>query len=207
MPRPRSDIRPRILTAARDRFLRDGVDGASLRAIARDARTNIGMIYYYFPTKDDLFLAVVEHVYAKLLEDIAAVLAAAPDSHARLRGLYGRIGAMSDDELVVVRLIVREALGQSDRLARIVERFRRGHVPLVVRAVAQGVAAGELSRRHPLPVLVLGLVAAGVLPQIVRRMILQRLPELGQLLPGADALAGAALDLVLHGAASDPRAV
>jgi AcrR family transcriptional regulator len=38
--------------------LGDGVDGASLREIAREAGTNIGMVVYYFATKDDLFLAV-----------------------------------------------------------------------------------------------------------------------------------------------------
>ena len=62
MARPRSDIEPRIVHAARRRFLKEGVDGASLRTIARDAKTSIGMVYYYFPTKDDLFFAVVEEV-------------------------------------------------------------------------------------------------------------------------------------------------
>src|SRR4029077_6434218 len=57
MARPRSDIQPRIVRAARERFLAEGVDGASLRTIASDAGTNVGMVFYYFPTKDDLFLA------------------------------------------------------------------------------------------------------------------------------------------------------
>ena len=35
MARPRSDIAPRILHAARERFLAEGVDGASLRAHRR----------------------------------------------------------------------------------------------------------------------------------------------------------------------------
>jgi AcrR family transcriptional regulator len=65
MPRPKSDIDARIVAAARARFLVEGVDGASLRSIAQDAGTNVGMIYYYFPTKDDLFLGVVEDVYAR----------------------------------------------------------------------------------------------------------------------------------------------
>ena len=38
MARPRSDIQPRIVEAARYRFLRAGVDGASLREIAKDAK-------------------------------------------------------------------------------------------------------------------------------------------------------------------------
>ena len=75
MARPRGNIDQRIVRAARVLFLRDGVDGASLRDIARRARTSIGMIYYYFPIKDDLFLAVVEEVYAKLLGDLGVALA------------------------------------------------------------------------------------------------------------------------------------
>src|SRR6185295_5828153 len=70
MARPPTDIRQRILGAARARFLAEGVDGASLREIARDAKTTIGMVSYYFPAKDDLFLAVVEEVYAVLLGDL-----------------------------------------------------------------------------------------------------------------------------------------
>ena len=54
MARPRGDIAPRILHAARRRFLTEGIDGASLRGIAADAGTNIGMVYYYFPTKDEM---------------------------------------------------------------------------------------------------------------------------------------------------------
>jgi AcrR family transcriptional regulator len=45
MARPASDIAPRIVHAARERFLFEGVDGASLRNIAKDAGTNIGMVY------------------------------------------------------------------------------------------------------------------------------------------------------------------
>ena len=74
MARPRSDIRPRLITAARERFLLDGVDGASLRNIARDANTNIGMLYYYFETKETLFFEVVEEHYAPLLADLRSIL-------------------------------------------------------------------------------------------------------------------------------------
>ncbi len=60
MARPRGDISERLVKAAREAFLTQGVDGASLREIAAEAGTSLGMITYYFPTKDDLFLAVLE---------------------------------------------------------------------------------------------------------------------------------------------------
>ena len=71
MARPRGDISERLIKAAREAFLTQGVDGASLREIAAEAGTSLGMITYYFPTKDDLFLAVLEQVYPKLLADLA----------------------------------------------------------------------------------------------------------------------------------------
>src|SRR6187455_1978641 len=113
MARPRTDIRPRILLAARERFRESGVDGASLRAIARDAKTSIGMIYYYFPTKDDLFFAVVEESYEKILADIEQVLSSAGTAEERLVRLSERIAEATDYEIETVRLVLREALQSS----------------------------------------------------------------------------------------------
>jgi AcrR family transcriptional regulator len=203
MPRPRSDLRPRIITAARTLFLRDGVDGASLRAIARDAGTNIGMVYYYFPSKEDLFFEVVEDVYARILDDIGELVGAAANVESMLNGLSTRIGNMSPEEFAVVRILLREALGESPRLPRIVERFQRGHIPLIVGAVTDGVARGELTDRQPLPVVLMALVTSTAFPQLVRHLLVERLPELAGLFPDVSALTQASLDLALRGASGE----
>ena len=195
MPRPKSDIEPRIVHAARRRFLADGVDGASLRRIGRDAGTSIGMIYYYFPTKDDLFLAVVEEIYEKVLADWEVVLSADTPFEERIRNVYRRIGAMSDEELEVFRLVVREALVSSSRLDRLVERFKRGHIALMLQAVLQGLSAGKLDASiHP-AVLVMSTFALGVAPQIIRRVAGERLDWV----PQGDAFADQLLRVLLGG--------
>src|SRR5688500_18883572 len=144
MARPASDIAARIVHAARDRFLTEGVDGASLREIAREAGTSIGMIYYYFPTKDDLFLAVVEEVYEVVLRDLAAALNQDAPFEARVLAMYQRVGACSNLELEVVRLIVREALASSPHFERLIERFKRGHLALVLSTVGNGLESGSI---------------------------------------------------------------
>ena len=73
MARPRTNIRERIVRAARHEFLEHGVGATALRAIARRARTSLGMIYYYFPAKEDLFLAVIEEPYAQIVEAMAVL--------------------------------------------------------------------------------------------------------------------------------------
>lgn len=175
MARPRSDIGPRIVHAARRRFLAEGVDGASLRMIARDAKTSIGMIYYYFPTKDDLFFAVVEEVYQKILADLTTALATDVAVKERIRRVYERIGRMSKLELSVVQLIAREVLVSSNRLDRLIARFQKGHIPMIVQTLVEGVQNGTIDAGLPPAVLFLSTVAVGAVPQVLRRILGNRL--------------------------------
>lgn len=198
MPRPRTDIRPRVLAAARRRFLVEGVDGASLRAIARDAKTNIGMIYYYFPTKDDLFFGVVEDTYAVLLADLEAVLAAHTAFAARVGAIYLRLAAGSEAEADTVRLIVREAVSSSERLARLLERFKRGHIALVFRLIADGRSEGALAQDVPLPLAAIATGALGIVPQAILRTFGHATPE------GAASLVGALTRVLLGGIGAPP---
>jgi TetR/AcrR family transcriptional regulator len=197
MARPRSDIAPRIVHAARRRFLVEGVDGASLRAIAHDARTSIGMIYYYFPTKDDLFLAVVEEVYVALLEDLESTLARTRAVVDRVRALYQRLGALTTHESEIVRLVLREALASPARLDRLIARFRRGHIPLLVDLVRDGVAAGVFRNDLPAGVLMAAVGTLGGPAQILLGVLGAHLPA--KMVPRADARTAALVDVLLNG--------
>lgn len=55
-----------ILAAARDEFAEHGLGGARMDRIAERAKLNKRLIYYYFTSKDDLFLAVLEGTYADI---------------------------------------------------------------------------------------------------------------------------------------------
>ncbi len=200
MARPRSDIAPRIRHAARERFLAQGVDGASLREIARDAHTSIGMVYYYFPTKEALFVGVVEEVYGRLLVDLEKALAPDVSVEQRVHRVSRRIGSMSEDELTIIRLVIREALVSSERRAVLLERFSRGHLPLMVQMIMEGRASGSLTDRHHPFALALSMLGMLVVPQVVRRLGGDAMPiALG--VPGGTALADILADVLLRGIA------
>jgi len=55
-----------ILASARDEFAQRGLAGARMDSIAERAGLNKRLIYYYFGSKDDLFLAVLEGTYANI---------------------------------------------------------------------------------------------------------------------------------------------
>lgn len=201
MARPRSDINERILRAAAERFLHDGVDGASLRQIALDAGTSVGMVSYYFPTKDDLFVAVVEDKYRTVLRDITAAFAPDDTFEAQSLRLYQRMAALDEDEFRVVRMVLREALVASPRMPALLARFSEGHVPVVFQAVLRALATGELRGDLPAPAAAVAMVALGALPQLLLRLVGPSLPA-GVELPPRPAVAATMHGVLLHGVAA-----
>jgi TetR/AcrR family transcriptional regulator len=58
--------REAILQAAQDEFAAKGLFGGRVNQIAKDAKANKRMIYHYFGSKEGLYLAVLERMYAGL---------------------------------------------------------------------------------------------------------------------------------------------
>jgi AcrR family transcriptional regulator len=56
----------RILTAASDEFANKGYDGARVDEIVRRCMVSKNLVYYYFGSKEALFIAVLESAYSDL---------------------------------------------------------------------------------------------------------------------------------------------
>ena len=66
--------RAAILQAAVGEFSREGVAGARTGAIARSARVNKALLYYYFKDKEALYGAVLDQVFVGLTKAIEYAL-------------------------------------------------------------------------------------------------------------------------------------
>jgi hypothetical protein len=74
---PAVPIRPtrdRILDAALDRFGSQGFPGTSLDEIANDAGVRKQTVLYWFPSKDELLAAAIDHIAGELVAEIAAAI-------------------------------------------------------------------------------------------------------------------------------------
>lgn len=72
--------RDAILQAARKIFARDGLDGATLRAIAAEAGIAVGTVYLHYPAKESLYAEMLAGSLADLQKCLRdAVAKAAPD--------------------------------------------------------------------------------------------------------------------------------
>ena len=106
-----ADVRARIVAAAVELFGKRGYAGTSLREIAERARTTKPMIYYYFRSKEGLYLSTL----GDLLHPLAAALdrAVPPDGSPleRLRAFCDGYLAYFQAQEPHVAFIVREVFG------------------------------------------------------------------------------------------------
>ena len=83
------DIRTRISDAAQDLFLRDGIDGVSMRKVAEKVGVTAPAIYRYFRDKDELLHEIIRSGL-EILEDYLKPALDAGDPYERLHLLIDR---------------------------------------------------------------------------------------------------------------------
>src|SRR5664279_3356208 len=73
-PRDSATTKRRILDAAEQVVLRDGVGHLTLEAAAHEAGLSKGGVLYHFPTRDALVAAMVTRIIEQFEDDIASFL-------------------------------------------------------------------------------------------------------------------------------------
>lgn len=154
----RSDrSRKNILRAAVREFSTHGLSGARTDAIARSARVNKALLYYYFKGKQDLYAAALEEVSAVVIKNALAALDPAYSAGERLLrsalNHFDRILSQREFQSLMQQEMVRFHQGQRGLLPQF---FRTAFKPLVGKleqAVTEGIRSGELCRVDPLQVI------------------------------------------------------
>ena len=150
--------RARLLAAAAEEFGRVGLARANIDAISLAAGCAKGTIYNYFPSKEELFLAVVEEASAQ-----AAASGSAPDAapaRERLAATLAGFCAWAGEHDPFARVLVRECLIGTRELQG---RMARAEEPLLTAVEAilrEGARSGEL--RDDMPAELLALAIAGL---------------------------------------------
>lgn len=63
-----------ILDAALETIFANKISGARLRQVARQAEMSQGNLHYYFPTKDELYKALLDHLLQIFVEERKSIL-------------------------------------------------------------------------------------------------------------------------------------
>lgn len=115
---PREDRLEAVVAAARQRFQTHGYKGTSVADIAGDVGVNAGSVHWYFPTKDDLFAAVLARVAGESRESATAALAAGAGPMQALAGVLA-----AAERYRGMHIDAHDRVGESDAVARVHEEF------------------------------------------------------------------------------------
>src|SRR5512134_3054641 len=140
--------RARILAAAIAEFASRGYKGASMDAIAARTQTTRGLINYYFDSKELLYLAVLERVYAEIRDaERSLELDALPPMEAMRRIVDFTFDYYVEHEYFV-RLVVAENQARGRHMKRFpsLRTLNRPIVDLLGRVLARGQADGDFRR-------------------------------------------------------------
>jgi len=106
-----------ILTVATEEFATHGLSGARVDAIAERTRTSKRMIYYYFGSKEGLYLAVLEKAYADIRDIESGLKLDILDPIEALRRLIDQTFEYDDTHADFVRIVAIENVHQAKHLA------------------------------------------------------------------------------------------
>lgn len=119
-----------ILVAALQEFSEHGLGGARMERIAQRAALNKRLIYYYFQSKDDLFLAVLEEAYRSIRQAEQALRLGDMPAASAIRRLTEFTWEYYIAHPEFLTLLNSENLHQGKHLARSVH-IRKMNSPLI----------------------------------------------------------------------------
>lgn len=152
-PDPRQDrvraARSAILEAALHCFGECGFEGTSTRAISERAGVTHARMFYYFRTKEYLWIAAVESVLGEYSDTIISRLKASDQDCKKLAIIIGEYVGMLIQFPMLHSIFVSEESSYSDRLSWIIDNFVQWHFDLVTRIIRAGQKAGDVRDCDP----------------------------------------------------------
>jgi AcrR family transcriptional regulator len=141
--------RAEILQVAADEFAEHGFAGARVDRIAAQMRTTKRMIYYYFGSKEDLYLAVLERAYAAIRREEQEIDVDHLDPIAAIRRLAELTFDHHEANPSFLRLVSIENIHRAEHLRRSsqIANLNVPAIDLIARILERGYASGAFVRR------------------------------------------------------------
>jgi len=143
-----TDSRSRILDAALTEFSSYGLAGARTDRIAQAAGVNKALLYYYFDSKENLYLSALEMISAKIRDRTLAVFLreSSPGERVLRSALehFDRILTQHEFQGLMQQEMIRLHKGESSALEILIKRIFAPVMTMYQSMVREGIETGEL---------------------------------------------------------------
>jgi TetR/AcrR family transcriptional regulator len=143
-----AETRGRILDAALSEFALHGLAGARTERIATAADVNKALLYYYFESKEKLYIAALEMIAAKVRDSTLAVFLreSSPGERVLRSALnhFDRIVGQQEFQSLMQQEMIRLHKGESGVMSILVKKVFEPVLIMYRSMVREGIASGEL---------------------------------------------------------------
>jgi TetR/AcrR family transcriptional regulator len=148
------ESRASILQAAAKEFAELGIAGARTDAIAREARVNKALLYYYFEDKETLYGAVLDDAFSGMRSRVFQVLDSDLPPREKIVAYVGAYFDFIASNQIYPKLMQREMMrareGRSEHIDRLVKTYFQPIYQRVGELLNKGIAEGEFRRVDPI---------------------------------------------------------
>lgn len=147
------ESRAAILQAAAFEFAEHGIAGARTDSIAREARVNKALLYYYFKDKETLYGAVLDDAFSGLKKAVFQVLDSDLAPRVKIleyaKAYFDFIASNERYPRLMQREMMRAREGQSHHIDKVIKNYIQPIFVRVSEVMKQGIAAGEFRPVNP----------------------------------------------------------
>lgn len=166
--------RRRVLDAALDIFTRDGYGDALVDDVARASATSKGGVYFHFPSKEALYLCLLDEAAGLLLDRAERAMAGEPDPIARGDAALRTVLTTFGGHRKLARLLLVDALGAGHEFNAKLADLHAAFARLIQRQLDEAIASGALPAFDSE---IASVAWFGAINQVVTRWVLTGQPE------------------------------
>jgi TetR/AcrR family transcriptional regulator len=138
-----------ILHAARKRFAHYGFSKVTMDEIAGDVELGKASLYYYFPTKEELFKAVIYQEQAEFMKGVETLLKKPSSAVEKLNEYVERRLAYSRELTNLGTLTIHSILDAKSLFRKLYEDFEEQELTMVNAIIDEGKTKGEFRKDLP----------------------------------------------------------
>ena len=134
---PRDERRAQLLASALEVFVANGYHGAAMDEIAITAKVSKPVLYQHFPSKRDLYLALLDSHLADLTSMLLAALNSTSDNKLRVQATIRAYFQFMANDDQAHRLVFESDLVNDPEVAARLEVFNAAYSDAIARVIAE----------------------------------------------------------------------
>jgi AcrR family transcriptional regulator len=140
---PRDERRVQLLGAAREVFVAQGYHAAAMDDIADRAGVSKPVLYQHFPSKRELYLALLDLHSQELLDAVVGALASTTENKHRVAATISAYFAFIDSESEAFRLVFESDLRSDPEVRELVDRVAAGCAAAIAAVIREDTGLPE----------------------------------------------------------------